>query len=463
MTLGRVLALACVGLLACRSSEPEPAPTREAPVIAEPAPATTGEPAASEAESGDHDESDESETGDPRTGEQAHVIPFADRTSMGYLLLLPASKQPPVAPTREQLATRVQQAFPDRRRDGEIDLLLTMIATEPHTTELGGFDLDVPSLDETGGGTSSTSETGEAEPSVALGEDELLEQAAQQERERIFDLIGLHIELIRVGVGDEDVIPSAAMTDPVLTRGLEPAERESLPGRAWALLLRADYRNQHGVRGLRLLQTLVRVVAEREHALIHDPDTLETMNLATFEQRRLRVAAGNVGDQLAIVPFEDPLHPGKLRMTTRGMRRFGAVDLELDGLPAEPIVLQQASDLLAGLALVLVREGEVDVSGFAVLVPDEIEVDMDAVAQTYDSRPAPLARCTGCPGRVLVHLVERPSEDHDPEDHVVARVVAPREQSDAPDYDHPQWALGTLARLFGSAGPAAPDQPTDSP
>jgi hypothetical protein len=443
------LALVCVGVLACK---PEPEPEAQQADASSP---SKPEP---KSESESEEESDEGETGDPRTGEQAHVIPFADRTSMGYLLLLPASKSPPTLPTREQLAVLVQQAFPDRRRDGEIDLLLTMIATEPHTTELGGFDLEVPSLDAELGTT-----TGAATPPVEIGEDELREQLAMKERERIFDLLGLHIELIRLGVGDDDVIPSAALSDPVLTRGLESSERDGLPGRNWALLLRADYRNQHGVRGLRLLQTLVRVVAERDRALIHDPDTLETMNLATFEQRRLRVNAGNVADQLAIVPFEDPRHPGMLRMTTRGMRRFGAPDLELDGLPAEPIVLQQASDLLAGLALVLAREGEVDVSGFAVQVPEELEVEFETVVQTHGSRPAALQRCEGCPGSVVVHLVERASEDHDPDDHVVVRVVAPREASDEPDYDHPQWARGALARLFGTAAAAAPSVDSGKP
>jgi hypothetical protein len=448
-----MLALACVALLACKGS-PEPAgqaqPSKASEPTPEPAPAT-------ESEGANESESEDGETGDSRSGEQAHVITFADRTSMGYLLLLPAGKKPPEAPTRDELKLLVQQAFPDRRTDGEIDLLLTLIATEPHTTEVG-FDLQPPSLDEGDGDETTT--TG---PTIEIGEDELREQMAKQERQRIFDLIGLHIELIRLGIGDGDVIPSEALSDPVLTRGLEAAERDSLPGRGWALLLRADYRNQHGVRGLRLLQTLVRVVAEREKALIHDPDTLETMNLATFEQRRLRVNAGNVADQLAIVPFDDPRHPGKFRMTTRGMRRFGAVDLELDGLPPDPAVLQQASDLLAGLALVLAREGEVDVTGFAVQVDDELEVDFDSVVQAYGSRSVPLQRCTGCPASVDVHLVERPSEDHDPDDHVVARVVALREQSDEPDYDHPQWALSALASLFGAAGVASPPAAAEQP
>lgn len=428
----------CVVLtFACRG-EPQPAEVAKSEV-AKPEPAEPAKPASETQADTSESESETGEGDDPRSGEAAHVIPYADRTSMGYLLLLPDRKQPK-APTREQLATLVRQAFPTERSQGEIDLLLQLIATEPHTTELGGFDLDVPTLDD------ADDDVADEGPKAPLDD----EQAAAAERQRIFDLIGLHIEIIRLGVGD-DVIPSAALSDPVLTRALEPSEREGLPGRAWALLLRADYRNQHGVRGLRLLQTLVRVVAEHEQALIHDPDTLETMNLAAFEARRLRVTAGNVGDQLAIVPFEDRRHPDKLRLSTRGMRRFGAVDLELDGLPPDPLVLQQASDFLAALALVVVREGEVDVSGFAVVVPDELEVDGAALDQTFGARK--VARCAGCPGRVVVHLVERVAEDHDPEDHVVARVVAPQPDSDAPDYDHPQWAQGALARLFGTASP----------
>src|SRR5690606_11796239 len=115
--------------------------------------------------------------------------------------------------------------------------------------------------------------------------------------------IGLHIEVVHLGVGDAATIPSSALEDPILTRGLTDAQRKSLLGRSWALLLRADYRNRHAVRGLRLHQTLIRVAAERYDALIHDPDTLETMSVETFTERRLRAAAGNIADQIAIVPF----------------------------------------------------------------------------------------------------------------------------------------------------------------
>ena len=405
------------------------------------------EPPPKSSETGGH------EPDDALSGEAAHTIPFADRTSMGYLLLLPPSKKEPEAPTREQLKVLVEQAFPDRRRDAEIDLLLTLIASEPHSTDLHARgELLPPSLDDVE--ADREGETG----GVALPTDpaELEALAAKRERDRIFDLIGLHIEIVHIGIGDAATIPSSAFDDPVLTRGLSEEQRKSLLGRSWALLLRADYRNQHAVRGLRLHQTLVRVVAERYDAIIHDPDTLETMSVEAFGERRLRAAAGNVVDQIAIVPFVDRRDDSRLRLTTRGMRRFGSVDLELDGLPRDAEVLQRASDMIAGLALAMVQEAEVETTGFAVEVPQVIEIDGELIRQSYSARDYKPPLCEGCPGVVEVHLVERPPEEHDPEGHVVARIVAPREQSDAADYDHPQWVQDSLTRLFGTAGAAKP-------
>jgi hypothetical protein len=385
------------------------------------------------------DATETGETGDALSGEAAHTIPFADRTSMGYLLLLPPGTKNPEPPSRAYLKTLVEQAFPERRDAGEFDLLLTLIATSPHET---GFDGEIaaPSLEPDEDSTGKTVPPTEAE--VA---------AAKAERSRTFDVIGLHIELLHLGLGDAATIPTNALVDPILTRELDEQQRKSLLGREWALLLRADYRNQNAVRGLRLHQTLVRVVAEHYDALIHDPDTLETMDVEAFTQRRLRVEAGNVADQIAVVPFSDPHDDNLLRMASRGMRRFGAVDVELDGLARDPKVLQQASDLISGLALVLAREAEVDISGFAVVVPETIELDCAMIQQSYAAR----GYVPACASAIELHLVERAPEAHDPRDHVVARIVAPREQSDASDYDHPQWVRAALAQLF-PAVPLAP-------
>jgi hypothetical protein len=437
--LASLLTLASLGLgLAC--SPDKPTPTKAKLDAAPTKPAATPDATPPNGTSGT-----EADTGDSAlSGEAAHVIPFADRTSMGYLLLLEPGTKQPKAPTREQLQTLVRQAFPERRRDGDVDLLLELIATEPHATDYVG-ELDAPEFD---GERLPEAEAGKLAPIDPAA----LEQAsAKRERERSFDLIGLHIEVVHLGIGDAAAIPSSAFEDPILTRGLSEAERETLLGRSWALLLRADYRNKHAVRGLRLHQTLVRVAAEHYGALVHDPDTLETMNVASFSERRLRAAAGNVADQIAIVPFVDPHDDARLRLSTRGMRRFGAVDIELDGLPRDPVLLQQASDLIAGLALALVKDGEVDTTGFAVEVPQVIVVDGELITQSYATRAEQPKLCADCPGQVEVHLVERAPEDHDPEDHVVARIVAPRELSDAADYDHLQWVRATLARLFGAA------------
>lgn len=421
--------LVLLAATACRN-EPTPQPLGPAPQKQ----AKVEQPVPSESET----ETDEGETGDPLSGEAAHVIPFADRTSMGYLLLLPPGTKNFEPPSRAYLQTLVEQAFPERRNAGEFDLLLTLISTSPHETGFDG-EIQAPAL-EAGDETGKPVELTPAE-----------QAAAKAERSRTFDVIGLHIEVLHLGIGENATIPSSALEDPILTRELDEAQRKSLLGREYALLLRADYRNQNAVRGLRLHQTLVRVVAEHYQALIHDPDTLETMDAEAFMQRRLRVEAGNVADQIAIVPFSDPHDDNLLRMSSRGMRRFGAVDVELDGLARDPVVLQQASDLISGLALVLAREAEVDISGFAVVVPETLELDCDMIRQTYAAR----GYVPTCGAGIELHLVERAPEPHDPRDHVVARIVAPREQSDAPDYDHPQWVRAALAQLF----PPAPSPP----
>lgn len=349
--------------------------------------------------------------------ESAHHVVFADRTSQSYLLLLDGD--PAAAPTREGLATLVREALAGAEDEPEVELLLELIASDP------------------------------APPANApeLG-------AEQRDTIRHRDLLGLHIALLPLAAqGEEALIPLQVLRDPISTRALTDAERASLPERRWVLVLRAHYRNRYGVRGLRLLQTLVRVLARDRGALIHDPDTAETMGVEAFSERRLQSSTGNIADQVVVVPFPDPRHgDGFVRLSTRGMRRFGSVDLELDGLPANARVLEAATHLVYGLAYRMVRDGEYDQEGYAVEVDDVVELQRLDVERAYGGRDARLPKCDGCPGRLKLHLVERPEEDHDPSEHVVARIVAPRSVSDAPGYDQPTWALDALSRLLGSPG-----------
>lgn len=346
-------------------------------------------------------------------GESAHHVVFADRTSQAYLLLLLA---PGPEPTRESLAQLVRTTLSSAEDEPEVKLLLELVVTEPR-----------PSM---------------ADPSLSAQE----RQSIQHQ-----DLLGLHIDRLPVApAGEEPLIPLEALRDPISTRELSEQERASLPARRHALVLRAHYRNRYGIRGLRLLQTLVRIVAADRQALIHDPDTGETLSLDAFTRRRLQSTVGNVADQVVVVPFPDPRHgEGFVRLSTRGMRRFGSVDFELDGLPREPAALDAATHLLYGLAYRMVRMGEYDREGYAVEVDDVVALTHGDVSQAYAGRSATLPRCEGCPQSVDVHLVERPSEPHDPVEHVVARLVAPRERSDASDYDHPAWVRSALADLLG--------------
>lgn len=338
-----------------------------------------------------------------------HVVVFADRTSQAYLLLLPPGEH--ATPTREALQDLVKTKLATAGDEPELALLLELIATEPK---------DDPRAREADGSPRATR-----------------------------DLLGLDIDILPVS-GSKGAVGDATLKDPVLTRLLSDEERASLAGRSEALLLRAEYRNQFAVRGLRLLQTLTRVVARDENALIHDPDTGETMGVDTFTDRRLKSSLSNIAQQIAVVPFPDRMHPDAIRLTTRGMRRFGSPDLELDGLPRDPKLLQRATDLLNGLALQMVRLGEFDATGYAVELAQTVTVGIDDVTSAYGSDASHVPDCgEACPGEVDLHLVERVAEDHDPTDHMVVRVIAPRELSDSVDYDHPKWVQAMLSDMFG--------------
>jgi len=343
-------------------------------------------------------------TGDP------HVVVFADRTSQAYLLLLPPGEH--AVPTREALQTLVKAKLATAGDEPELALLLELIATEPK---------DDPRAREADGSPRATR-----------------------------DLLGLDIDILPVS-GSKGAVGDATLKDPVLTRLLTDEERASLAGRSEALLLRAEYRNQFAVRGLRLLQTLTRVVALDEDALIHDPDTGETMGVATFSDRRLKSSLSNVAEQIAVVPFPDRMHADMIRLTTRGMRRFGSVDLELADLPRDPKVLDRATFLLVGLAYKMVRLGEYSMEGFAVEVDDEIGLSREDIIAAYAGRAGKLPPCDTCDGEIEVHLVERDPLPTDPAEHVVARVVAPRETSDAGDYEHAKWAETVMAELLGKS------------
>ncbi|MDC0718207.1 hypothetical protein [Nannocystis bainbridge] len=383
--------------------QPAPSPTKEAP----PPEPTPAELAAEEAR---------------RAEAAAHRVVFADRISFGYVLLLPGPPGP--APTREELQAIVRRMFAESVGDPEVELLLDLVATPPRA------DL------------SALHGPGQAAPQARADEPPLDPEAAA----RVWatsDLLGLEI----------DALPAAAvepklLADPELTRALEPEERASLPERTQLVMVRALYRNQNAVRGLRLLQALVRAVAADTGALVHDPDTLETFGPAAFAARRLQASLGNVADQVAVVPFVDPRQPEAVRLTTRGMRRFGSVDLELDGLVRDLPALQQATYFLHGLGLVMVRLGEFDRSGFAVEAPEVIGLHYRDCVDAYGGQVA-LPRCSGCPEEVEIHLVERPAEAHDSPGHVVARVVAPQAISGRSDYDHIAWIRAALDRVLG--------------
>ncbi len=389
-----IRAVVLVGLAmlatACREDRPPTAATPTTPAPSSEAPPPTAPTAAQQ---------------------EAHRVVFSDRASAAYLLLV--GSEDAQVPTRAELAALAKEQL---EGGGELDKLLELVAQEP-VRPAAGMQLD----------------------------------PEEQSRIRKLDLLGLTIDRLPVH-GPEGAIPPEHLTADVLVRALTEEERATLGGRAHALLLRAEYRNRDAVRGLRLLQTIVRLLAEQRHALIYDADTNETVGVDVFTQRRLRAGVGNVAEQIAIIPFPDHRHgEGFARLTTRGMRRFGSPELELDGLPDRPHILDRATHLVAGLAYRMVREGEYDPSGYAVELDDVVEIDVGAVKQAYAGQRVDLPTCDGCPQHTRVHLVERPTEPQDPPAQTVVRVVAPRPRSDAADYDHPAWVADAIGQLLGKA------------
>jgi hypothetical protein len=337
----------------------------------------------------------------------AESIVFADRTSQAYVLLLEGESAK--LPTRDELVQLVRREL--GKEEPEVEVLVQYIGMDPKMAGPNDARLGGPGAPH--------------------------------------DLLGLHVEALDAA-GVKAAVPAAVLEDPILVRELSPAELASLPTRKSAILLRGDYRNERAVRGLRLLQALVRLVAADRKALVHDPDTGETLGVDAFTRRRLQAGLGNIADQIAIVPFPDAKHGEPwLRLATRGMRRFGSPDLELDGLPRDGKVLQDATFLLHGLAYQMARLAELDPSGYPLELTDDVEVSHADITRAYSRQQGAVPRCDACVGRVMLALRKREAEPHDPQSHVVVRVVAPKGEPDAADQS--AWARRAIAKVLGPA------------
>ncbi|TPV95315.1 MAG: hypothetical protein B7733_10710 [Myxococcales bacterium FL481] len=321
------------------------------------------------------------------------------------------------SPSRAELRRTVDRAFRGRRNEPEVGALHQFIARDPAGYAAGRLT-----------GTEAQRRAILARPGS--------------------DLLGISIRL----VPRASVLDVAALDDPVLTRGLGRGTVERMAAIDHAVVIRGEYRPQGFVRGLRLLQTLVAAYARQVDGVILDPDTGELWAVDSFTSRQLRARDRNVADQIAVVPFPDLDDASRVRLCTRGMRRFGAPDLELDALPVEPRRLAQATDLLRGLALVVAGLAELDAAGYASSAPDEVALTRRDIAESL-AASGTMSPCATCQETVAVHLVERSRHPTDPVDHPVVRVVAPLSQSRAPAYDHPAWVQRAIERLFGPAVP----------
>lgn len=360
------------------------------------------------------------------SAEQSHEVVFADRVRYAYAVLVPANTKPnpnagldaePNAPTPAELRAIVERAFAGRLDEPDVASLLVLIDRDPESNEAG-----------------------------RLMGDEAQRRAVMARPDA--DLLGL----VTAVVPRADIVDDVTLADPTLSRGASPSDRELAGAATHAVLLRAEYRPRQFVRGLRLLQSLVLAYAREVGGVVFDVDTYELWSVDAFATRRLRVREQNVADQIAVVPFPDPAHgEGHVRLCTRGMRRFGAPELELDGLVLDRVLLTRGTDLLRGLALTVARLAELDEAGYATQAPEVIRVTREDVATALGHAHAELPACVTCSDGLDVRLVERAAVETDPPNHVVARVVAPRSDDKSATTQHVTWVRAAIERLLGGA------------
>ena len=100
-------------------------------------------------------------------------------------------------------------------------------------------------------------------------------------------------------------------------------------------------------------------------ALVHDPDTLETMGPAAFAARRLQTSLGNIADQVVVVPFADPArtsdittpwvtYPDLLEAECVTQGDLTYLSLTVNGDPADPRTDDIEGDLPGGWGLHIV-------------------------------------------------------------------------------------------------------------
>jgi hypothetical protein len=130
------------------------------------------------------------------------------------------------------------------------------------------------------------------------------------------------------------------------------------------------------------------------------------------------------------------------------MRRFGSPDLELDGLPRDEQALQRATFLLHGLAFQMARLAELDPSGYPIELDDDLEISRGDITKAYARLQGAVPACSDCVGAVSVALRKRPGEPHDPQGHLVVRLVPPADDPAAGD--HAAWVITALTKLFGA-------------
>ncbi|MBN8728892.1 MAG: hypothetical protein J0H15_14510 [Xanthomonadales bacterium] len=129
--------------------------------------------------------------------------------------------------------------------------------------------------------------------------------------------------------------------------------------------------------GLRDLVGTITALVDAGGVAVVDPQTLSMFDAATWRERFFAGDAFQPRDHVLVLCDEDEENPGRLRVHSRGLRKFARADIDIRNVPPE------LAEVAGGLASELV-----DFQGRGGLVPDGHVIELEGAGTSMTVRRA---------------------------------------------------------------------------
>ncbi len=142
-------------------------------------------------------------------------------------------------------------------------------------------------------------------------------------------------------------------------------------------MLRGSLADPADFDGLRDLVGTLTALVDAGGVAVVDPQTLSMFDADTWRERFFAADAFQPRDHVLVLCDEDEEHPGRLRVHSRGMRKFARADIDIRNVPTE------LADTAGGLA------GElIDYQARGGLVPDGHVIEIEGAGASMTVRRA---------------------------------------------------------------------------